>query len=98
MAVARNTKNVVDKMLKTLITLLTIISLAACNKTDALPGDTVKTTFQNPLWDGADPWMTKHGDDYIYCLSKDNSIVVSRSKYITKRTEHKTIWRSPATG
>ena len=58
----------------------------------------MKTTFQNPLWDGADPWMIKHGDEYIYCRAANNSIVVSRSKYITKRDNHKTIWHAPATG
>lgn len=85
-------------MLKTLLTLLTIISVSGYSKSETLPEDTLKTTFENPLWDGADPWMMKHGDEYIYCLSSNNSIVVSRSKYIAKRDNHKTIWQTPSTG
>ncbi len=52
-------------MLKTLLTLLTIIYVSGCGKSQKLPEDTIKTTFQNPLWDGADPWMIKHGNEYI---------------------------------
>ncbi len=57
-----------------------------------------KTTFKNPVWDGADPWMIKNGDKYIYCYSKNNSIVVSRSKLMTKRGEVKVIWKAPVSG
>lgn len=83
---------------KTLLTLLTIISISGFSNTKAIPKDEVKTTFQNPLWDGADPWMIKHGDEYIYCLSSNNSIIVSRSKYITKKGELKRIWSAPTKG
>ena len=57
-----------------------------------------KTTFTNPVWDGADPWMIKHGNEYIYCFSRNNSIVVSRSKFMTKKGEEKVIWKAPASG
>ena len=57
-----------------------------------------KTTFTNPVWDGADPWMIKHGNEYIYCFSKNNSIVVSRSELLTKLGKEKVIWKAPASG
>jgi len=85
-------------MLKTSLTILTIIAFSSSSKSETLPEDKVKTTFQNPLWDGADPWMIKQGDEYIYCLSSNNSILVSRSKYITKKGELKRIWSTPASG
>jgi len=85
-------------MLKTLLTLFTIIAFSSYSKSETLHEDKVKTTFQNPLWDGADPWMIKQGHEYIYCLSSNNSILVSRSKYITKKGELKRIWSTPASG
>ena len=85
--------------MKTLIvTILTIFSFAGCSKNETTAGDNVKKTFTNPVWDGADPWMVKHGDDYIYCFSSNNSIILSRSKKMTKRGELKNIWTAPATG
>ena len=55
-------------------------------------------TFTIPVWDGADPWMMKHGDDYIYCFSADNSIWICQSKKMTVRGEAKRIWKAPANG
>jgi GH43 family beta-xylosidase len=78
--------------------LITFLHLSVFSKPELITKDSVKTTFQNPLWDGADPWMVKHGDEYIYCLSKNNGIVVYSSKYITKKGELKQIWSAPATG
>ncbi|MCY1721795.1 glycoside hydrolase family 43 protein [Prolixibacteraceae bacterium Z1-6] len=74
-------------------------SMANCSTPDdgSIP-DEVKTTFQNPLWDGADPWLVKQGDEYIYCYSANNGIVLSRSKFMTKQGELKQIWRAPETG
>lgn len=71
-----------------------------CGKSDvnAEPSEKVKTTFRNPVWDGADPWMIKRGNEYYYCYSDNNSIVVSRSKYMTKKGSLKTIWRAPSNG
>lgn len=76
----------------------TIVSFAHCSKNDTITEGMGITTFTNPVWDGADPWMIKHGDDYVYCLSSNNSIIVSKSKYMTQMGELKNIWRSPAIG
>ncbi len=57
-----------------------------------------ETKFTNPVWNGADPWMVKHGDEYIYCYSENNSIVVSRSRFMTKKGELKKLWTAPSSG
>ncbi len=57
-----------------------------------------KNTFTNPVWDGADPWLVKHDDEYIYCYSVNNGISISRSKFMTKKGEEKEIWHAPQTG
>ena len=74
------------------------LSLTSCGKSEVVEEAKVKTTFANPVWDGADPWMVKEGDEYIYCFSVNNSIVVSRSKYMTQKGDLKAIWRAPASG
>jgi GH43 family beta-xylosidase len=55
-------------------------------------------TFTNPVWDGADPWLVKQGSDYIYCFTQNNTIVVSKSKQMTKKGETSPIWKAPETG
>ncbi len=80
------------------MTLFSILVFAACTKSENLPEDTVKTNFTNPVWDGADPWMVKQGDDYIYCFSANNGIAVSRSKLMTQKGETRTIWKAPSEG
>ena len=56
------------------------------------------STFTNPVWDGADPWMVKQNNEYIYCWSANNSINISRSAKMTKQGETKKIWQVPASG
>jgi GH43 family beta-xylosidase len=85
--------------LKTLIfAMLTLVSFGRCSEKDPNQDIKVKPTFTNPVWDGADPWMMKQNDDYIYCFSFNNSIVLSKSKQMTKRGVTKNIWQAPATG
>lgn len=55
-------------------------------------------TFTNPVWDGADPWMVKEGENYYYCFSANNAIQVSKSKSMTRRGETRAIWKTPKTG
>ncbi len=78
--------------------LFTILSLGRCSNKNRADEPVVKLTFTNPVWDGADPWMVKHNNDYIYCFSANNSIIVSRSNKMTKRGELRNIWQAPATG
>ncbi len=40
-------------------------------------------TFMNPITEGADPWIVKHGDYYYTCRSIERGIWVTRSRYMT---------------
>jgi GH43 family beta-xylosidase len=85
--------------LKTLIfALLTFISFGRCAEKEPVQDIKEKSTFTNPVWDGADPWMVKHNNEYVYCWSASNSINISRSAKMTKRGEVKKIWQAPASG
>lgn len=56
-------------------------------------------TFTNPIAEGADPWVVRHGDSYYWVSSGNNrSIVVSRSDRLTSLGEKFTVWRAPETG
>lgn len=56
-------------------------------------------TFTNPIAEGADPWVVRHGAHYYWCSSGNNrSIVVSRSDRLTSLGEKFTVWRAPDTG
>ncbi len=83
---------------KNFIILFSLLVFAKCSKSENMTGDSIKTTFTNPVWNGADPWMVKHGNEYIYCYSANNSIVVSRSRFMTKKGDTRTIWKAPKTG
>jgi len=78
--------------------LFIIIVFFSYQSQEKLQQEKEKSTFTNPVWNGADPWMVKNGDEYIYCFSRNNSIVVSRSKYMTKKGEEKVIWKAPTSG
>ena len=57
-----------------------------------------ESTFTNPVWNGADPWMVKKDGWYYYCFTADNAIKVSRSRLMTERQEVRTVWPAPDTG
>ncbi|HWS00181.1 MAG TPA: glycoside hydrolase family 43 protein [Prolixibacteraceae bacterium] len=84
------------KSIVSLLLVLTAITIAYCQTEKRSPG--AEKTFTNPVWDGADPWLQKHGDDYVCCYSAENSIFVSRSKKMTLRGEAKSIWKAPSSG
>ncbi len=81
-----------------ILSMLTLISFGRCSEKKSSIEKEVNKMFTNPVWDGADPWMTKNGNDYIYCFSANNSIIVSKSKKMTQKGELKNIWQAPATG
>lgn len=78
--------------------MLTLVSIGRCSEKDPNQEIKDKSTFSNPVWNGADPWMVKQNDDYIYCYSSNNSVVISKSKQMTKRGVIKSIWQAPVTG
>lgn len=89
---------IVPKMITLLLALLTIVSSARSNDTKSGQENEACSTFTNPVWKGADPWLLKHGNEYIYCYSANNAIKLSRSNKMTKLGEQKTIWQAPSTG
>lgn len=60
--------------------------------------DSVSTVFTNPVKDGADPWITWHGNEYVSSYASGKSIVVSRSPLLTRAGQTKAIWKAPASG
>jgi len=79
-----------------LIATITLVSFARCGNKETT--NKVKTTFTNPVWNGADPWMVKYNNNYIYCYTSNNSILVSQSKSMTIKGESHVIWSAPQTG
>lgn len=75
-----------------------VLSFAFCKDPEIAEVLQDNSTFTNPVWNGADPWMTKHGDEYIYCFSGGGGVNVSRSKSMIEKGETKKIWKAPATG
>jgi GH43 family beta-xylosidase len=84
------------RILVVLVTFL-LIDMTACSQDRELSLNS-GTTFSNPVWDGADPWMVKHNDEYIYCWSSANGINISRSRKMTQKGQVKKIWQAPTTG
>ncbi len=85
--------------LKAIASLLFAIFLfESCRGQNNEPVISEQTTFTNPIWDGADPWMVRHDDKYIYCWSAGNAIHISRSSKMTRQGESKIIWHAPEAG
>ena len=56
-------------------------------------------TFTNPIAEGADPWVVRHGAHYYWCSSDGNrGIAIGRSDRLTGLGEKFTVWRAPDTG
>jgi GH43 family beta-xylosidase len=57
------------------------------------------TTFTNPLYHGADPWVVRHGDGYFLCqANRAGQIEVWRSRSLTGRGERRVVWTPPRHG
>jgi GH43 family beta-xylosidase len=48
--------------------------------------------------DGADPWVVKRDSFYYFCQSANGSILVSKSKRLTKPGEFVPVWNPPVQG
>ncbi len=86
------------RMKAIILGILMLISFVNCGDNEIIHEKESSQTFKNPVWDGADPWMTKHDDEYIYCFSANNSIIISKSSQMTQMGELKNIWQAPASG
>lgn len=59
----------------------------------------VVRTFVNPVYEGADPWVIKHGDWYYYCRSEgDLGISAWKSAALTDPGIKRVVWQCPETG
>lgn len=75
--------------------LLIAASMSSCH---VFQDASVKTTFSNPVYDGADPWTVKNNNVYYSCFSSGNGISISKSHILTGRGETKKVWSAPANG
>ena len=56
-------------------------------------------TFANPLYDGADPWVTRHDGWYYFCqANRRGQIEVWKSSSLTDRGQGRVVWTPPRTG
>ncbi|MCW1913106.1 glycoside hydrolase family 43 protein [Luteolibacter sp. GHJ8] len=56
-------------------------------------------TFVNPIAEGADPCVIKHGDKYIWCQSAGNQgVALWVSDRLTSLGTPHVVWQAPATG
>lgn len=61
--------------------------------------DDPSPTFTNPLYEGADPWITKHNGIYYSCnATHQGHIEVWRSDTLTNRGTRATVWTPPKRG
>lgn len=78
--------------------LITVTNLSSPFKNNIIPDNEPERTFINPVFNGADPWVFKKGNYYFYCASSNNTITISRSEFLTKKGETRTVWRAPSSG
>src|SRR4051794_23132655 len=56
-------------------------------------------TFANPLYPGADPWVTRHGNHYYLCQANPlGQISVSKSDSPLHPGHRATVWTPPRHG
>ena len=78
--------------------------VAACSGgggggTEPPPQPGPQCTFANPVAAGADPWVVRHGAEYLLVQSRDNGIYVSRSPKLTQVVSSAVrVWVAPDTG
>ncbi|MCK5776458.1 MAG: glycoside hydrolase family 43 protein, partial [Bacteroidales bacterium] len=83
--------------LKYLVLVILLSAIGSCSnnkntKSKASKSNKVVTTFNNPLYDGADPWMIKHNNKYYTCYSDGNNLSVSESKFLTIKENDKIVF------
>ena len=64
-----------------------------------IAGAAAGTTFTNPLYKGADPYVVRHDGWYFLCQAGPGGrIEVWRSRTLTRRGECRVVWTPPRTG
>jgi len=73
--------------------------MLAANAANAAEGPEPGRRFVNPIAEGADPWVVRHGDTYYWCQSEGNrGVAVWKSDRLTDLGEKHVVWRSPDAG
>lgn len=58
-----------------------------------------RPAFVNPVYEGADPWVTQHNGSYFYCRSEgDLGVSVWKSDRLTDPGVRRLVWSCPQTG
>jgi GH43 family beta-xylosidase len=79
------------------ILLLSILPWTAACAAEA--ADSPVSRFLNPIAEGADPWVARHGGAYYWCQSEGNrGVSVWRSDRLTDLGEKHVVWRAPDSG
>ncbi len=73
--------------------------LAVCAFCGTATAFSQQATFVNPIAEGADPWVVKHGDQYVWCFSEGNrGISVWLSDKLTSIGTRNVVWEAPESG
>ncbi len=71
-----------------------VLLFSAC-----LLGSSFADTFINPIAEGADPCVIRHGDKYLWCQSAGNQgVVIWVSDRLTSLGTPHVVWQAPETG
>ncbi len=68
------------------IPMAVLLSTPACKKEKAVPGPNpvVKSTFTNPVFEGADPWVYQQDSTYYFTTTLGNRIELWKTQSMTK--------------
>src|SRR5437762_6615306 len=76
-----------------------LLSITCLGGTGLGGRSTAAERLVNPLFDGADPWVVRHGETHYFCNACANgAIEVWRSDDFPNRGERKTVWTPPRHG
>ncbi len=72
-----------------------ISEVTAAAATQRYSKTAVSRTFVNPIAEGADPWVIRHGESYYFCESEGHDgISVWKSARLTEKGRKRVVWRS----
>lgn len=82
------------------MTPLTLIVLCGVIAQTAVAAEPLPPTqFVNPVMEGADPWVVRHCDKYVWCMSEGNrAIAVHVSSRLTAPGPKHIVWTAPESG
>lgn len=76
-----------------------LAGISAWSEEQGSPVQTAASSFSNPLYHGADPWVIRHAGAYYLCQAGPGGrIEVWKSDTLTHRGECKVVWDPPKRG